>query len=71
MEQVRLYEYAVILQPKEDKDGVVVEEGKVLVAPQTVLARDDRQAGVLAARAIPEEEIEKLDRITVVVRPFV
>lgn len=70
MQTLRLYEYAVILQPKEDKDGNVVEEGKILVDPATVLARDDQQAGVLAARAIPEEEIDKLDRITVVVRPF-
>jgi hypothetical protein len=68
--QVRLFEYAVILQPKEDKDGEEVEPGKLLVEPTTVLARDPDQAGMIAARAIPEDAIDKLDRLSVVVRPF-
>lgn len=67
---VKLFEYAVILQPKYDKDGEVVEEGKVIVEPSTRLAKDDKQVAMIAARAIPEEFIDKVDRIEVVVRPF-
>ena len=69
---MKLYEYAVILDEKEDRDGEVVEEAKVVVDPTAVLARDDAQAQLLAARSIPEEYVTngKLDRLTVVVRPF-
>lgn len=67
---MKLYEYAVVLDEKEDRDGEVVEEAQVIVSPTAVLARDDAQAQLLAARSIPEEHIPKIDRITVVVRPF-
>lgn len=67
---LRLFQYAVILQPKENKDGDVTEAGKLVVEPTTVLADSDDQAQLLAGRAIPEEYITDLDRLTVVVRPF-
>jgi hypothetical protein len=67
---LKLYEYAVIQQPKLDKDGHEIESGKVIVEPTSELAKDEQQATLLAARAIPDEFIEDLDRITLVVRPF-
>jgi hypothetical protein len=70
MSELKLYEYAVILQPKLDKDGEIVEQGSVIVSPTSVLAEDQPQATLLAGRAIPEKEMAKLDRITVAVRPF-
>jgi len=68
----QLYEYAVILNEKRDKDGEETEPAKVVVEPTTVLARDEAQAQMLAARAIPEELVNNgaLDRLLVVVRPF-
>lgn len=70
MSEVKLFQYAIILQPKENKDGEVVEEGKVLVDPKTVLVADQAQANILASREIPVEYIGQLDRVMVVVRPF-
>ena len=70
MADLKLYEYAVILQAKKDKDGDVVEPGEVLIPPTPVLADDDKKATLLAGRAIPEDRIDDLDRITLVVRPF-
>lgn len=69
---MKLYEYAVILDEKEDRDGETIEDAQIVVPPTAVLARDDAQAQLLAARAIPAEHIDggKLDRLTVVVRPF-
>lgn len=69
---MKLYEYAVILDEKLGRDDEIVDEAKVVVDPTAVLARDDAQAQLLAARAIPEEYVTngKLDRLTVVVRPF-
>jgi hypothetical protein len=67
-----LFEYAVILNEKTDKDGETVEEAQLVVEPSTILARDADQAAMLAARAIPDEHTKngKLDRLQVVVRPF-
>lgn len=70
MGELKLYEYAVILQPKLDKDGETIEDGSVIVPPTSVLAEDQAKATLLAGRAIPDKEISKLDRITVAVRPF-
>jgi hypothetical protein len=68
---VKLYEYAVIADEVEDRDGKVTEKARIIVEPTAVLARDDAQAQLLAARAIPEDELlDGLDGITVVVRPF-
>ncbi len=69
---MKLYEYAVILDEKEVRDGEIVEEAQVIVPVTPALARDDAQAQLLAARSIPEEFVKngKLDRLTVVVRPF-
>ena len=69
---MKLYEYAVLLDEKEDRDGEVVEEAEVVVPVTAVLARDDAQAQLLAARSIPDQYVKdgKLDRLTVVVRPF-
>lgn len=68
----QLYEYAVLLNEKRDKDGEEVEPAEIVVEPTTVLARDEGQAQMLAARAIPEEHTRdgRMDRLVVVVRPF-
>lgn len=66
---MKVYQYAVLLHPteKEKKDGV---RSKLLVEVTSVLAADDKGAMVIAARAIPAEYIDRLDRIEVAVRPF-
>ncbi len=66
----QLFEYTVFLQEKTDKDGEVVEEAEVLVPITVVLARDEGEVNILAARAIPDSMTEKLERITLAVRPF-
>lgn len=67
-----MFEYAVILNEKRDKDGEIVEEADVIVPVKAIVARDEAQAQMLAARAIPEEYVSngKFDRLVVVVRPF-
>src|SRR5690348_4448199 len=52
---MKLYEYAVVLDEKRDKDDDVTEEAAVVVPVTAVLARDDAQAQLLAARSIPDE----------------
>jgi len=69
---MRIFEYAVILSEKRDKDGDETEPARIVVEPTTVLARDEAQAQMLAARAIPDELVSdgQIDRLVVVCRPF-
>jgi len=67
---MKLFEYAVFKDEKKDKEGNVIDGATVLVPPTTVLANDDKQVGIRAAKAIPEKDMDDLDRIQVVVRPF-
>lgn len=67
-----MFEYAVILNEKRDKEGEIVENAELVVPVKAILARDADQAQMLAARSIPDELVSngKLDRLVVVVRPF-
>jgi hypothetical protein len=68
---MNLYDLAVYCEEKRDHDGNVTEPGVIIVEPQTILATDERQAAMVAARMIPDEFMDgKLDRVQVVVRPF-
>ena len=67
---LKLFEYAVILQPRFNADDELVEDGMIVVDPTTVLAEDQSRATLLAGRAIPEDYIGKLDRLDIAVRPF-
>lgn len=69
---MKLYEYAVVLDEKRDRDDEIVEQAEIVVPVTVIMARDDDQAKMLAARSIPDEHVGngKLDRLIVVVRPF-
>lgn len=69
---MKLYEYAVVLDEKRNKDDDITDDSRIVVPVTAVLARDDAQAQLLAARSIPEDLLTngKLDRLVVVVRPF-
>ena len=67
---MKLYTYAVIKNERTDKDGETTEPAKIVVTPTTILARDDAQANLMAARAIPDTELDDVDRLVIVVRPF-
>jgi hypothetical protein len=66
---MKIFEYAAILHPtkKEKEEGVT---SKLIVRPTVCLAADQNAAMVLAARALPESLLDKLDRVEVAVRPF-
>lgn len=66
---MKIFQYAAIYVPKsERKDSA--DTAKIIVEPTNVLAKDDKQAAMLAARAIPEEYLSKLDQVDIIVRPF-
>ncbi len=66
---MKVFQYVIFLTPNnENKD--TPEKPKILVEPKTVLASTEQQAGILASRDIPEEYIDRLEEVNVVVRPF-
>ena len=69
---MKLYEYAVIYDGKRHHETGEFLEGEKpeVLAFEKILAEDDAQAQIIAARAIPEEHLEHLDRVTIAVRPF-
>lgn len=66
MGKLRIFQYAILIHPRE-KSGL---KSIMLDEPKTILALDDKQAAMLIARQIPEEHLDNLENIEVIVRPF-
>lgn len=69
----KLFEYAILYHPKTIKDGSgndITTPDKIISSPQFVLAKDDKEVAIRAARSIPDEYMDKLDLVEIVVRPF-
>ena len=67
----KLYEFAVLFNPPKTVNGQDnTDKPKVIVQPQTLLADSDSEAQIKAARAIPEEFIDRLDQVEIALRPF-
>jgi hypothetical protein len=65
----KVWEYVIIAHPTTDE----AKQGKgteILVNPKVIVAPDERTAGIIAARQIPDTHLEKLDRVEVALRPF-
>lgn len=72
---MKLFEYAVLFNGERSRTSKGEENGSWKRKPKVItferiLAKDEQEAGIIAARAIPDEHIEELDRITIAVRPF-
>lgn len=70
---MKLYEYAVIFNPlptKDEKERGEKPKSKLIVDVTRVLSNDDKEAMMLAARAIPQEYTDRLDRVEIALRPF-
>jgi hypothetical protein len=67
---MQCYEYLVFKQEKRDKDGEVTDPAAIVVDRQTILAKSEDQARIIATKAIPDEHMAAVDRLVVVLRPF-
>ena len=70
---MKLYEYAVIynpLQSKEQSERGEKPKSTLIVDVKRVLANSDKEALMLAARDIPADYTDKLDRVEIACRPF-
>ena len=66
---MKLYEFVALYHPKKKK-GEEKQKSELIVDIQRVLADSEDEVKILAARAIPEEYTDKLDRVELAVRPF-
>ena len=69
MAKLKPYEYMVIKHPNdlESEEGL---DSMVLVEKTFKMAKSEKVIGTLAARQIPEEHIEDIDQIEIIIRPF-
>jgi hypothetical protein len=73
MARGKLFEYAILYHPKPEKDAQgkeIQEKSKLLKEPTRVLAARTEDVGVLAAREIPDDYLDKIEDVEIVVRPF-
>lgn len=69
----RIFEYAIIFHPvqtKEQRDAGQKPKSMILTPVTQVLAIDEKEVGLLAARSIPSEYTDKLDQVEIAIRPF-
>lgn len=64
--KLKLFEYVVLLHPVKEDEGKTV----ILKDKASILAKDEKQVGIMAAREIPKEHLDSLDQVEVIVRPF-
>ena len=71
MAKLRPIEYAVLLHPKEVKNGKAKEEDTIfIVEPTTVLAEDQDSLSFKVAREIPAKYEKDFKRMQIVIRDF-
>lgn len=70
---MKLYEYAVIYNPlptKDENERGEKPKSKLIVDVKRILSNSDKEAMMLAARDIPADYTDKLDRVEIALRPF-
>ena len=69
----KLFEYGVIYNPKPVKDNAgndITPDALVLIKPEYILAKSEQEVTILAARKIPDNYLDKLEEVEILVRPF-
>jgi hypothetical protein len=73
MAKGKIFEYAILYHPKKTKEQNelgIEPKSEVVQDIQHTLATSDKEVGVVAARAIPEKYLDKIEDIEIVMRPF-
>lgn len=69
----KLFEYAILHHPKETVDANGNDTSKpdsIVQIPKLVLATDEKQVAIMASRSIPDDLLDKLEEVEIIVRPF-
>jgi hypothetical protein len=66
----RLFQIVALLHPTEKEREETGTRSTILLPVECVIARDESEARLIAARKLPQEATDKLDRVEIGVRPF-
>lgn len=70
MAKGKIFEFAILRHPMPDNPNDKPLPSVLVQEPKYILAQDQQQATILAAREIPEESLDKLEEVEIAVRPF-
>jgi hypothetical protein len=71
MSKFQLFQYAVIKHQKTTADGKTEYTGaEIVLAPDTMLARNEREALFKITRLIPDAQAANPDDIDIIIRGF-
>lgn len=68
-----LFEYVILYHPvqtKEDMDKGVRRSSEILKGITHVIANDEKEVAMRAAREIPDSYLDKLQQVQIAIRPF-
>lgn len=68
----KLFQFAVLFHEewKVGEDMKTKVETKMIVEPKTILATDEKSATLKIAKELPEEYMDRLENIEILLRPF-
>lgn len=69
----KLFEFALIYHPKAVKDTAgndTTPPDELVQAPTHILCESEKEALMVAARAIPEKYVKELQFVEIALRPF-
>lgn len=66
----KVYEFLVLHVPRAKDENEVPDRPTIIVDLERIVAYDEQEASIRAARAIPAEYDDRLDEVQVVIRPF-
>jgi hypothetical protein len=66
----KIFEYAVIYHPRKKEKDEEQKKSKIIVDVTRVISATEQEVGILAAREIPTDYLDKLDEVEIAIRPF-
>ncbi len=72
-EKMKLYQYAILYHPlptKEQTERGEKPKSEIIKDITSIIANDDKGAGMIVARGIPDTFIDKLDQVEIILKPF-
>ena len=65
-----VFEFVILHHPKSKKKDAARPKSRVVVDLERVIAKDQQEAVIVAARRIPENLMSELEDVEILVRPF-
>lgn len=70
MSKAKLFEYAIMVHADSKEVKKTGVKSKLITKVNHIVATDEKQAAILAAREIPDQYLSNLDNVEVLIRPF-